>query len=78
KPEEVGEALMNELDIQLTYLHGEGGYTKESRKIIYCITNRFMYPKVRELVLSIDSDAVLEASMVNETTGIKHKRFNRF
>ncbi|MBU9722858.1 MULTISPECIES: YitT family protein [Bacillaceae] len=78
KPEEVGVRLMEDLDIQLTYLHGQGGYTKEDRKIIYCITNRFMYPKVRELVLNVDPDAVLEASMVNETTGIKHKRFDRF
>ncbi|MBU9710246.1 YitT family protein [Evansella tamaricis] len=78
KPDEIGEILIEELDIQLTYLHGEGGYTHEPRKLIYCITNRFMYPKLRERVLTIDPDAVLEASMVNETTGIKHKRFNRF
>ncbi|SDY29694.1 Uncharacterized membrane-anchored protein YitT, contains DUF161 and DUF2179 domains [Evansella caseinilytica] len=75
KPDEIGEALISELDIQLTYLFGEGGYLKEKRKIIYCITNRFMYPKLKERVLSIDPDAVLEASAVTETAGIKQKRF---
>jgi len=76
KPDEIGDSLIKNLDAQLTYLNGEGGYSKEKRKIIYCITNRFMYPKLKELVLSIDPEAVLEASLVTETTGIKHKRFN--
>ncbi|MDQ0252733.1 uncharacterized membrane-anchored protein YitT (DUF2179 family) [Evansella vedderi] len=78
KPDEIGKVLIEELDVQLTYLHGEGGYLKEKRKIIYCITNRFMYPKLKERVLSIDPNAVLEASMVTETAGIKHKRYNQF
>nr|WP_272899167.1 YitT family protein [Caldalkalibacillus salinus] len=76
KPEEVGERLIRELDVQLTYLHGEGGYSNEPRKTIYCITNRFMYPKLKEMVLAIDSEAVLEASSATETTGVKHKRFH--
>ncbi|UCZ52163.1 YitT family protein [Bacillus shivajii] len=78
KPEEIGEMLIKDLDVQLTYLYGEGGYLREQTKVIYCITNRFMYPKLKEKVLSVDRNAVLEASMVNETAGIKHKRFNRF
>lgn len=71
KPDEVGETLMKDLDAQITYLFGKGGYTKEDRKIIYCITNRFMYPKLKDVVLTIDPEAVLEASYVTETAGVK-------
>jgi uncharacterized membrane-anchored protein YitT (DUF2179 family) len=77
KPDEIGARLIKELDVQLTYILGQGGYSKEERKIIYCIINRFMYPKLKELVLSIDPEAVLEASFVTETTGVKHKRYAR-
>lgn len=73
KPEQIGTDLMQQLDVRLTYIHGEGGYSNDERKIIYCITNRLLYPKVKELVLSIDPNAVMEASFVNETTGLKKR-----
>jgi uncharacterized membrane-anchored protein YitT (DUF2179 family) len=71
KPEEVAASLMSDLDAQITFLYGQGGFTKEERKIIYCITNRFMYPKLKDVVLTIDPSAVLEASYVSETAGVK-------
>ncbi|WP_209122092.1 YitT family protein [Alkalihalobacillus sp. BA299] len=73
-PYEVGERLLKELDVQITYLHGQGGYTGDERLIIYCITSRFMYPKLKEVVLSVDPNAVLEASFVTETQGIKKQK----
>ncbi|MCL7747792.1 YitT family protein [Halalkalibacter alkaliphilus] len=71
KPHVIGNKLLEELDVSITYLYGQGGYTGDERLIIYCITNRFMYPKLKDIVLSIDSTAVLEASYVTETTGVK-------
>ena len=73
RPEHVGESLMRELDLQITFLYGQGGYTGDERLLIYCITNRFMYPKLKEVVLSIDPSAVIEASYVTETAGLKKK-----
>ncbi|WP_216828928.1 YitT family protein [Alkalihalobacterium elongatum] len=73
RPYEVGETLLKELNVQITYLHGQGGYTGDERLIIYCITSRFMYPRLKEVVLTIDPNAVLEASFVTETQGIKRK-----
>lgn len=75
KPEEVAENLISELDARITFLYGEGGFSGEKKKVIYCVTNRYMYPKLKDLVLSIDSEAVLEASFVAETTGIKQASF---
>lgn len=73
KPDLVAESLINDLDSRITFLYGRGGYTNERRKIIYCITNRFMYPKLKDTVLTIDPEAVLEASYVSETAGVKKK-----
>ncbi|MDA2382739.1 YitT family protein [Bacillus cereus] len=71
KNKEIGDLLMKELQLSVTYLHGEGGFLGEHKRIIYCITNRFIYPKMKDLVLSVDSTAIIEASYSTETTGVK-------
>ncbi|MBK5346279.1 YitT family protein [Bacillus sp. TH44] len=71
KNKEIGDLLMKELQLSVTYLHGEGGFLGEHKKIIYCITNRFIYPKMKDLVLSVDPTAIIEASYSTETTGVK-------
>ncbi|OIJ15725.1 hypothetical protein BKP35_01665 [Anaerobacillus arseniciselenatis] len=73
KPVEIGETLIDELGISITYLDGTGGYTGEQVQLIYCITDRLMYPKLRDIVLSVDPSAILEASLVAETAGVKRK-----
>ncbi|MCA1043027.1 YitT family protein [Bacillus toyonensis] len=71
KNKEIGDLLMKELQLSVTYLHGEGGFLGEHKRIIYCITNRFIYPKMKDLVLSADPTAIIEASYSTETTGVK-------
>ncbi|MEK5301239.1 MULTISPECIES: YitT family protein [Bacillus] len=71
KNKKIGDLLMKELQLSVTYLHGEGGFLGEHKKIIYCITNRFIYPKMKDLVLSVDPTAIIEASYSTETTGVK-------
>lgn len=71
KNKEIGDLLMKELQLSVTYLHGEGGFLGEHKRIIYCITNRFIYPKMKDLVLSVDPTAIIEASYLTETTGVK-------
>ncbi|PFN17826.1 YitT family protein [Bacillus cereus] len=71
KNKEIGDLLMKELQLSVTYLHGEGGFLGEHKRIIYCITNRFIYPKMKDLVLSVDPAAIIEASCSTETTGVK-------
>ena len=71
KNKEIGDLLMKELQLSVTYLHGEGGFLGEHKRIIYCITNRFIYPKMNDLVLFVDPTAIIEASYSTETTGVK-------
>lgn len=70
-PYVIGEALMRDLKVSVTYLSGKGGYSGGDRIIIYCITNRFTYPRLKSVVLGIDSSAILEASFVSETSNVK-------
>ncbi|ERP31349.1 YitT family protein [Chitinivibrio alkaliphilus] len=73
-PEKVSSALIEELNLRLTYLYGQGGYTKENRKIIYCITNRVLYNRVCALVSDIDPKAIIEANYVYETIGTEAQK----
>ena len=70
KPTEVGEALIAELELSLTYLHGTGGYSKEEQQIVYCISDRIMFPRIKKIVLDTDPSAILEASYVTESAGV--------
>ncbi|TDL83434.1 YitT family protein [Peribacillus frigoritolerans] len=70
KPDEVGDSIINYLNISITFLYGEGGFLGEKKKVIYCITNRFIFSKLKSVVLSADPSAIMEASYVCETSGI--------
>ncbi|WP_417899858.1 YitT family protein [Bacillus haimaensis] len=70
KPDEVGDSIINHLNISITFLYGEGGFLGERKKIIYCITNRFIFSKLKSVVLAADPSAIMEASYVCETSGI--------
>lgn len=74
-PHKIGELLMNELELPITYITGEGGYTGEERRIIYCIVDRIVYPRLKELVLKNDPTAIIEASIVTETTGVNKANY---
>lgn len=63
--------VTKELELFVTYLHGEGVFLGEHQRSTYCITKRFIYPKMKDLVLSVDSSAIIEASYSKETTGVK-------
>ncbi|MDR7236442.1 uncharacterized membrane-anchored protein YitT (DUF2179 family) [Neobacillus drentensis] len=36
KPDEIGERIIKELNMSITYLYGEGGFLSKKKKIIYC------------------------------------------
>lgn len=70
QPQAVGAVLMQEGSHHITFIKAIGGYSGEERHIIYCITDRFAYPKLKEMVLRVDPGAILEASLLTETEGL--------
>lgn len=72
--EEVGQGIIGELGRGVTYLSGEGAYTGDKRKIIYCIINLNQLAKIKQIVLNIDPKAFITVSDVADVTG---KGFNK-
>ncbi|MDQ0202368.1 YitT family protein [Pectinatus haikarae] len=72
--EEVSYRLMNELGRGVTLLHGEGGYSGESRKILYCVVTRLEIDKLKTTVLDVDEMAFVTIYKVNDIIGGRLKK----
>ena len=61
--------IMNEFKRGVTFLHGEGAYSGEDKKIIYCIVNTNEIPKIKDIALKHDSNSFLTINQVSEVRG---------
>lgn len=74
KEDEVAEAIMNRLNRGVTFLYGEGAYTKQDRRIIYCIVTAKQLAELKHLIESIDNKAFLSVSDTAEVLGKGFKK----
>lgn len=72
--EDIGQAIMDRLGRGVTYLHGEGAYTGNEKKIIFCIITRLEESKMKEIVRSIDTQAFLAIGNISEVRGGRFKK----
>lgn len=64
RPDEIGEALMEEFACGLTKIAATGGYSNAEKTIIYFVVNRFQISKMRAIVRAIDPSAFVTISEV--------------
>lgn len=72
-PIEVTDELNRQLGRGVTILHGQGGYTKLPREILYCVVNRLEVTKVKDIVLSMDEHAFVTINAVHDIVGGRFK-----
>lgn len=78
KAEEIGKALIERLDIGITYIYGQGGYSRVDKKIIYCIISRLEMTNLKEIATEIDPKAFISVVDVHESYGARiSKRFEK-
>ena len=73
-PKEIGNAIIKELDISVTYQKGKGGYSGQEKTIIYCVINRLEVAKMKKLIREIDPEAFLVIQDVHEVEGVRVKK----
>ena len=71
---EIGNALIEKLDISVTYLKGVGGYSGLEKDIIYCVISRLELPKMIEIAKEIDPNAFVSVVDVHETYGGRFRK----
>lgn len=69
KAEELAEVIIHQLNRGVTFLDGIGGYSKENKKVIYCIVTSRETAKLKSIVDEIDPMAFFTVSDVVEVKG---------
>ena len=75
KPEEIGERLMNELEVGITYLQGKGGWKDTEKLVVFTVVPKRLGPQVEEIVKNEDPKAFMIISSANEIYGEGYKDF---
>ncbi len=76
KHKEVGEAILDRLGRGVTYLSGEGAYTEDKKKVIFCIINRLEEAKLNTILEEVDRNAFLAVGDIAEVRGGNFKKRN--
>ena len=74
--DEVGQSIMDRLGRGVTYIHGEGAYTGDSKKIIFTVITRLEEAKLKTILEDIDSQAFLAIGNITEVRGGRFKKRN--
>jgi uncharacterized membrane-anchored protein YitT (DUF2179 family) len=74
--DDVGQAIMDRLGRGVTYLHGEGAYTGDTKKIIFTVITRLEEAKLKTIVEDIDTHAFLAIGNIAEVRGGRFKKRN--
>ena len=69
EPEEVIRQATQDLDLGITVLEARGGYTGTEKTMLVCAVKKRMFPRMKKLVLSIDSGAFIIVSSADEIYG---------
>ncbi|WP_252187831.1 YitT family protein [Anaeromonas frigoriresistens] len=72
--EELSSALMEKVQRGITFLEGEGGYSRRKQKVIYCVISTRQLAVVKNVVSDIDPDAFMT---VMDTAEIHGSGFNK-
>jgi uncharacterized membrane-anchored protein YitT (DUF2179 family) len=72
--EAIGDAIMNRLGRGVTYLSGEGAFTGDDKKVIFCVITRLEEAKLKEIVEENDPNAFLAIADMAEVRGGRFKK----
>lgn len=72
KPKELAEAIIKELGLGLTIMHGRGGFSGDTREILFVIVERLDLADLKELILREDPSAFMAIENLHEVVYGKH------
>ncbi|TMU88386.1 YitT family protein [Bacillus sp. BHET2] len=72
--EEIGDALLHRLGRGVTYLKGEGAFSGDDKKVIFCVITRLEEAKLKDIVAEHDSAAFLAIADIAEVRGGRFKK----
>lgn len=73
--EKITERLLEELDIGVTYVKGQGAYSGKEKKVIMCVMRKQLAPRTEEIVKEEDPEAFMIISSATEIYGEGYKSY---
>lgn len=73
KPRQIAQVITDELGLGLTIVHGKGGFTGDTREILYVIVERLDLSDLKEIVLREDPRAFMAIENLHEVVHGKHE-----
>ncbi len=73
KSREIAERLLQELDLGVTYVHAEGAYSGQDKKVIMCVMRKHLSHKAEEIIKEEDPLAFLIVTSATEIYGEGYK-----
>lgn len=70
----IGEAILDRLGRGVTYLEGEGGFSGDNKKVIFCVITRLEEAKLKSIVEELDPAAFLAVGNIHDVKGGRFKK----
>jgi uncharacterized membrane-anchored protein YitT (DUF2179 family) len=74
KNKEIGDAILSRLGRGVTYMNGEGAYSGDDTKAIFCVITRLEEAELKNIVDEIDTTAFLAIADIAEVRGGRFKK----
>lgn len=71
---EIGKDIMEKMDVSVTYIDAEGGYSGVKKRLVYCVISRLQVQKLKEIAKNIDPRAFIAIENVYEVEGVRVKK----
>lgn len=71
---DIGDALVDRLGRGVTYLNGEGGFSGDDKKVIFCVITRLEEAKLKSIVTELDPAAFLAVGNIHDVKGGRFKK----
>ncbi|MCA1053685.1 YitT family protein [Rossellomorea aquimaris] len=73
---QIGDALLHRLGRGVTYLKGEGAFSGDDKKVIFCVITRLEEAKLKDIVMEHDPSAFLAIADIAEVRGGRFKKMD--
>lgn len=73
KYKEITAEILSKVEIGVTLLEGEGAYMHKEKKVILCAAKKHNFPRIRDIVKTVDPDAFMIITSANEIFGEGYK-----
>ena len=75
KSEQIAQRLLEDLDIGVTYINGQGAYSGDNKKVILCVVKKPVSPRVEEIVKEEDPESFMIITSATEVFGEGYKSY---